>query len=126
MPCEPASTGKAYGVRLPRSGHLIHALERRRTRCPSPLPDDLDGAEVSDLMDTLQKRLGDAHTAVVETWFLPGGRRVKRLLCVCGRAVYFDNHSCSNCGRQLAFDPATLTMQAETEVGDGLPLLQQS
>lgn len=46
---------------------------------------------------------------------------MKRLLCRCGQAVYFDNHSCSNCGRQLAFDPATLTMQAETDVGAGLP-----
>lgn len=45
---------------------------------------------------------------------------MKRLLCVCGRAVYFDNHSCGNCGRQLAFDPASLTMHAEPEPGDGL------
>lgn len=45
---------------------------------------------------------------------------MKRLLCACGRAVYFDNHSCGNCGRQLAFDPATLKMTAEAEIGDGL------
>lgn len=45
---------------------------------------------------------------------------MKRLLCVCGRAVYFDNHRCGNCGRQLAFDPASLTMLAEREIGEGL------
>jgi uncharacterized alpha-E superfamily protein len=57
---------------LPRCDDLIHALERTEDVLPSPLPDDLDGAEVSRLMDTLQKRLGDTHAAVVETWFLPG------------------------------------------------------
>ncbi|MBT8132365.1 MAG: putative zinc-binding metallopeptidase [Gammaproteobacteria bacterium] len=46
---------------------------------------------------------------------------MKRLLCGCGRAVYFDNHSCGNCSRALAFNPATLTMQSESEVGAGLP-----
>ena len=40
--------------------------------CRSPLPDNLDGADVSELMDTIQQRLADAHMAVVETWFLPG------------------------------------------------------
>ncbi len=65
-------TAKHTAECLPRSGHLIHSLERTENALPSPLPDDLDGAQVSDLMDTLQQRLGDAHTAVVETWFLPG------------------------------------------------------
>ena len=46
---------------------------------------------------------------------------MKHLLCSCGQAVYFDNVSCSNCGRALAFDPESLTMRAENEVGDGLP-----
>lgn len=45
---------------------------------------------------------------------------MKPLACGCGRAVYFDNNSCGHCGRQLAFDPATLLMQAEVEPGDGL------
>ena len=45
---------------------------------------------------------------------------MKRLLCTCGRAVYFDNHSCGHCGRQIAFDPASLEMLAEPEIGDGL------
>lgn len=45
---------------------------------------------------------------------------MKRLHCRCGQLVYFDNHSCSNCGRQLAFDPASLEMQAEESVGAGV------
>lgn len=46
---------------------------------------------------------------------------MKRLTCRCGQAVYFDNHRCTNCSRELAFDPAALTMAAEAEPGAGLP-----
>ena len=63
---------KVHAASLPRSEHLIHALDKAENALPSPLPDNLDGAEVSRLMDTLQKRLAAAHIAVVETWFLPG------------------------------------------------------
>lgn len=63
---------KQDAASLPRGEHLIHALDRAEHALPSPLPDQLDGAEVSRLMDTFQKRLSDAHAAVVETWFLPG------------------------------------------------------
>ncbi len=56
---------------LPRCEHLVHVLDRVGHALPSPLPEDLDGAAVSRHMDTLQKRLGDAHVAVVDTWFLP-------------------------------------------------------
>lgn len=56
---------------LPRCDHLMHALDKAGHSLPSPLPEDLDGAAVSEMMDTLQKRLGDAHVAVVDTWFLP-------------------------------------------------------
>ena len=45
---------------------------------------------------------------------------MKPLACRCGQVVYFDNHSCASCGRQLAFDPASLSMQAEVEPGIGL------
>jgi len=45
---------------------------------------------------------------------------MKRLACRCGQPVYFDNHTCMNCGRRLAFDPATLSMQSEAEPGSGL------
>ena len=46
---------------------------------------------------------------------------MRRLSCRCGQAVYFDNHRCTNCSRQLGFDPARLVMQAEPEPGAGLP-----
>ena len=45
---------------------------------------------------------------------------MKPLECRCGRPVYFDNHACGSCGRQVAFDPATLRMEAEVERGAGL------
>ena len=45
---------------------------------------------------------------------------MKRLECRCGRVVYFDNHACGYCNRQLAFDPQTLSMRAEPEPGAGL------
>ncbi len=45
---------------------------------------------------------------------------MKPLACRCGRAVYFDNHACGTCGRQLAFDAASLQMQAEAGPGSGL------
>ncbi|MDJ0652566.1 MAG: putative zinc-binding metallopeptidase [Xanthomonadales bacterium] len=32
--------------------------------------------------------------------------------CQCGHPVYFSNHRCINCGADLGFDPATLTMRA--------------
>jgi hypothetical protein len=46
---------------------------------------------------------------------------MKRLSCRCGRPVFFNNHSCAHCGRQLAFDSAALQMRAEDEPGSGLP-----
>ena len=46
---------------------------------------------------------------------------MKRLHCRCGEIVYFYNHRCVNCGRELAFDPDTLTMLAEPTAGAGLP-----
>jgi len=56
---------------LPRSEELIRTLDEAEQSLPSPLPEDLDGATVSVRMDDLQKRMGAAHAAVVETWFLP-------------------------------------------------------
>jgi hypothetical protein len=45
---------------------------------------------------------------------------MKPLSCRCGRPVYFDNLSCSHCGRELGFDPGALEMRSEVEPGDGL------
>lgn len=45
---------------------------------------------------------------------------MKRMHCRCGQPVYFDNHSCVNCGRQLAFDCKVLEMQSEDTPGAGL------
>ena len=45
---------------------------------------------------------------------------MRRMRCRCGQTVYFDNHSCCNCGRQLGFDPSLLDMQSEETPGAGL------
>lgn len=45
---------------------------------------------------------------------------MKPLSCRCGRPVYFDNLTCSHCGRALGFDPGALLMRSETEPGAGL------
>ena len=44
------------------------------------------------------------------------------MLCRCGQRVYFNNHNCVNCGRKLAFDPASLTMLSEDSPGSGVPV----
>lgn len=35
---------------------------------------------------------------------------MKRFYCDCGQEVYFQNTYCGNCGRDLGFDPVTLTL----------------
>jgi len=45
---------------------------------------------------------------------------LKPLHCRCGQTVYFDNLACGNCGRELAFDPALLRMESESQRGAGL------
>ncbi len=45
---------------------------------------------------------------------------MKKMFCLCGQVVYFDNHSCNSCGRQLAFDPGALSIWAEEYPGSGL------
>jgi uncharacterized alpha-E superfamily protein len=64
-------TAKQTATALPKCEPLIRSLSGVAEAVPSPLPDDLDGAAVSDYMDVLQKRLGDAHVVVVDSWFLP-------------------------------------------------------
>ena len=46
---------------------------------------------------------------------------MRHLACRCGQTVYFENRSCTRCGRKLAFDPAALAMASEAEPGAGLP-----
>ena len=45
---------------------------------------------------------------------------MRRFACRCGTPVYFDNHRCGYCSRELAFDPNILDMQAEEQPGAGL------
>lgn len=35
---------------------------------------------------------------------------MKRFFCECGQEVYFDNTHCEKCGKDLAFDPTSLTL----------------
>jgi len=44
---------------------------------------------------------------------------VKQLVCDCGQAVFFESDSCVACGRELAFDPVTLTMRTLTPTDQG-------
>lgn len=45
---------------------------------------------------------------------------MKRLHCSQGHVVFFDNHRCGQCQRELAFDPGRLEMVSESEPGAGL------
>lgn len=55
---------------LPRGEAAIAALDEVRELL---VPHDHDSAAVaSQLMDDMQRRLGNVHLAVVDTWFLPG------------------------------------------------------
>jgi hypothetical protein len=45
---------------------------------------------------------------------------MKRFECSCGQAVFFHNSSCTRCGVQLGFDPASLTPIALQGEGDEL------
>ena len=45
---------------------------------------------------------------------------MKRWQCRCGHPVFFDSHSCLSCGRELAFDPATLQLDSAPLPGDGM------
>lgn len=45
---------------------------------------------------------------------------MRRMNCRCGQRVFFNNLSCTNCGRELGFDSETLDMTSEEEPGSGL------
>jgi uncharacterized alpha-E superfamily protein len=57
---------------LPRGAGVLVALDGVETLLGEVLEEPLDADRVSRLMDRMQKRLGRAHDAVVDTWFLPG------------------------------------------------------
>lgn len=63
---------KASCEKLPRAEQAKEALGRVYELL-KPLPEhQTTAADVSLLMDRLQKRLGRVHQGVVDTWFLPG------------------------------------------------------
>jgi len=45
---------------------------------------------------------------------------MRRMSCRCGQRIFFDNLSCTNCGRLLGFDSDALDMTSEEEPGSGL------
>ncbi|HNP65050.1 MAG TPA: alpha-E domain-containing protein [Woeseiaceae bacterium] len=56
---------------LPRNQSLLSAIDTTIERLPSPLPEELDGASVTELMDLLQREFATLHSVIVDTWFLP-------------------------------------------------------
>jgi uncharacterized alpha-E superfamily protein len=64
---------KSSSNALPQAAATVAALDAV-TELLGPIPDgQVTAVTVSELMDTVQARLGDVHRAVVDTWFLPGG-----------------------------------------------------
>ena len=64
---------KSSSNALPQAAAAVAALDAV-TELLGPIPDgQVTAVTVSELMDTVQARLGDVHRAVVDTWFLPGG-----------------------------------------------------
>ncbi len=57
---------------LPRGDALEEPLKKLRAQLDSPVDADSSAETISELMDTLQKRLGDVHFAIADNWFLPG------------------------------------------------------
>lgn len=57
---------------LPRGAGVLLALDGVEALLSEAVSEPLDADDVSRLMDRVQERLGHAHEAVVDTWFLPG------------------------------------------------------
>lgn len=68
------NTAKVSAYRLPRAEATNAALDAVLEVAGDHIDSERTAESVSKLMDTVQKRLGDAHTAVADTWFLPGDR----------------------------------------------------
>lgn len=64
---------RACSRALPRGGQTVLRLDAVDELLEPAPTDAITAAEVSALMDAVQKRLADTHRAVVDTWFLPGG-----------------------------------------------------
>jgi uncharacterized alpha-E superfamily protein len=54
---------------LPQGDDVLSALDDVLADLPSPLPQDLDGAAVSELMDELQLEFANVHEVITGTWF---------------------------------------------------------
>ena len=66
-------------------------------------------------MKTLLQRLAGLFDAIGVVGELGRGQRplaLKRYKCRCGQPIFFGNSRCLACGRELGFDPGTLTMLA--------------
>lgn len=68
------NTAKVSAYRLPRAEATNAALDAVLEVAGDHIDSERTAESVSKLMDTVQKRLGDAHAAVADTWFLPGDR----------------------------------------------------
>lgn len=62
----------ASSAKLPRAEQTVAALERVASSIEGTSGKRMTATDVSRCMDELQKRLGDVHRAIVDTWFLPG------------------------------------------------------
>ena len=62
---------KRSAQQLPRHEGLLEVLLATEEFLPLTLPEALQGAAVTELMDELQIRLGEVHATVAATWFLP-------------------------------------------------------
>jgi uncharacterized alpha-E superfamily protein len=64
------NSARASAAALPRGDKTIAALDRADSLLQPIAAEGLSAAEVTELMDTVQLRLGEAHRAVATTWFL--------------------------------------------------------
>lgn len=62
---------KASAAALPHGDAVRSALNTVDAQLVPITPDRMTAGDVSELMDTVQLRLGNVHAAIVDTWFLP-------------------------------------------------------
>ena len=66
-------SARASAAALPRGDRTIAALDRADSLLQPIAAEGLSAAQITELMDTVQLRLGEAHHAVATTWFLHEG-----------------------------------------------------